>query len=206
MLANQAEHGDHAGIAAAAATMAHAKQAVVNCVLVPLQQIAKDSLDKMDENIVFPNYTTIAATALQDWAIVCRGIVDGMLANPAAVTRHEYHHMRALFEEIFPHVINVSIQPSIERGLANGHGCAEHRDSSASCPLSRLAIPAWSIASPMRVACSRSRTHAVKLHRRHSVAHRDAPRYSSAVARLLPLHLSVRRADHRTVRSSNFVS
>ncbi|KAH7936336.1 hypothetical protein HPB52_021542 [Rhipicephalus sanguineus] len=98
-----------------------------------------------------------------------------------------------------------AVQPSIERGLANGHGCAEQRDSSASCPLSRLTIPAWSIASPMRVDCSRSRTHAFKLHRRHSVAHRDAPRYSSTVARLLPLHLSVRRANHRTVRSPNFV-
>ncbi|KAH7939156.1 hypothetical protein HPB52_007587 [Rhipicephalus sanguineus] len=98
-----------------------------------------------------------------------------------------------------------AVQPSIERGLANGRGCAEHRDSSASCPLNRLTIPAQSIASPMRVDCSRSRTHAVKLHRRHSVAHRDAPRYSSTVARLLPLHLSVRRADHRTVRSPNFV-
>ncbi|KAH7947809.1 hypothetical protein HPB52_015946 [Rhipicephalus sanguineus] len=107
MLANQAEHGDHAGIATAAATMAHAKQAVVNCVLVPLQQIAKDSLDKMDENVVFPDGTTISATTLRDRTIVCRGVVDGMLANPAAVTRQQSDHMRAIFEEIFPHLINV---------------------------------------------------------------------------------------------------
>ncbi|KAH7932072.1 hypothetical protein HPB52_024904 [Rhipicephalus sanguineus] len=99
-----------------------------------------------------------------------------------------------------------AVQHSSVRGLANGHGCADHSDSSASCPLSALTIPAWSIASPMRVDCSRSRNHAVRLRPRRSVALQDAHHSTLPFTHPLPVHLSVRRADHRTVRSPNFVS
>ncbi|KAH8042195.1 hypothetical protein HPB51_021279 [Rhipicephalus microplus] len=47
-----------------------------------------------------------------------------------------------------------AVQHSDERGLANGHGCVEHRVSAHALRWTGWPFPAWSIASPMRVDCS----------------------------------------------------